>query len=162
MQKFENYLYEIDGKLYWKEARNNSAKIESEAGFIHHSGYRYVKLNDKQTSSHRILWYLRNGFKMPPKGMEIDHINGNRLDNSASNLWIVSSSVNSKNRSKRSDNSSGVAGVGFHKLTGTWWATISINKKRKHLGLFVDWFEAVCARKSAENLNGEYTYRHGK
>lgn len=157
---FNDYFYEKDGKLFWKEARNNSARINEEAGFLHHTGYRYVKLFDFQYGVHRVLWRMR--FGDIPKGMEVDHINGDRLDNSISNLRLVSSSVNSKNRCKRSDNVSGVAGVGFHKLTGKWWAMVSINKKRKHLGLFDSWFEAVCARKSAQAKDGEYTIRHGK
>lgn len=157
---FNDYFYEKDGKLFWKKARNNSVRINEEAGFLHHTGYRYVKLFDFQYGVHRVLWNMR--FGDIPKGMEVDHINGDRLDNSISNLRLVSSSVNSKNRCKRSDNVSGVAGVGFHKLTGKWWAMVSINKKRKHLGLFDSWFEAVCARKSAQAKDGEYTIRHGK
>lgn len=162
MQKFEHYLYEVDSKLFWKEARNNSARIEDEAGFVHHSGYRYVKLNNRQTASHRILWYLRNGLKMPPKGMEIDHIDGNRLNNSPDNLRLVSSSINSKNRSKRSDNKSGVTGVCWHRASRAWQASISIDRKVVYLGIFDYLFEAICARKSAEARNGEYTLRHGK
>lgn len=33
-----------------------------------------------------------------------------------------------------------------------WQARITINGKRRHLGYYFDWFDAVCAYKAAENL----------
>lgn len=81
---------------------------------------------------HRLLM----GF---PQGMEIDHIDGNTLNNQKSNLRICSSRQNKQNRRMTTRNSSGYKGV-FYAIHphNRWRAVISINGKTKHLGHFLD------------------------
>lgn len=50
----------------------------------------------------------------------------------------------------RSDNQSGVRGVQLVKPTGTWRATITIDKKTHHLGYYKDKKDAIEARRKAE------------
>ena len=50
-----------------------------------------------------------------PKGMTIDHINGNTLDNRKSNLRSILEKDNHKNVRKKSTNTSGIRGVSFNK-----------------------------------------------
>lgn len=71
-----------------------------------------------------------------PKGMEIDHINRNKLDNRKCNLRICTKSENRHNVGVRSNSTSGIKGISFHKLTNKWQARIQINKKRITIGLF--------------------------
>ena len=47
-----------------------------------------------------------------------------------------------------------VPGVHFSKDTGKWIAYIKISGKRKHLGCFTDFEDAVLARKKAEYILG--------
>ena len=54
----------------------------------------------------------------------------------------------------KKNNSSGVTGVIWHKRYRKWQAQMKINSLQKHLGSFSDKFEAICARKSAENRFG--------
>lgn len=54
----------------------------------------------------------------------------------------------------------GVTGVHRNKLTGKWEVFINSNRTRHYLGLFNDFFEAVCARKSAEVKHG-FHVNHG-
>ena len=48
-----------------------------------------------------------------PKGMQVDHINGNPLDNRRENLRICTNQQNGMNRGKPKDNTSGYKGVTY-------------------------------------------------
>jgi len=70
------------------------------------------------------------------RGLEIDHINRNGLDNRRCNLRFVSHSVNCFNRRKLTKSSSKYVGVSLNKNTGKWFAYIKHNGKLKHFGSF--------------------------
>ena len=71
-----------------------------------------------------------------PEDMQVDHINGNKLDNRRENLRLCTNAQNCQNQTKRKTNTSGYKGVCFHKKTNKWTAAISVNYKRIYLGLF--------------------------
>jgi hypothetical protein len=96
-----------------------------------------------------------------PKGMVVDHINGNRLDNRKSNLRICTQFQNTKNRFKSRSNKSGYKGVSFFKakypLKKPWVAEIVYNYKRISLGYFYTKEDAAKAyNKKAIELFGEF------
>ena len=71
-------------------------------------------------------------------------------------LWVrkATDKENSTNRKIRTDNTSGVTGVSFHKRSGKWWAfVVNDQKKVVSLGYFTDKNNAIVAR-----LNGEIKY----
>lgn len=70
----------------------------------------------------------------PKNGLQIDHINGNKLDNRRKNLRVVTDQQNKCNRGKISSNTSGYKGVTWRKDRKTWHAQIQINRKVIHLG----------------------------
>jgi len=121
--------------------------------------YRKVRVDGKLQRLHRVLWADANG--PIPAGMQIDHINGDTLDNRLENLRLVTHKDNARNAKRRSDNKSGVTGVHWKKKNQKWTAQIKDNGKQVYLGLHDDWFEAVCARKSAEKRLG-YHVNHGR
>lgn len=85
---------------------------------------------------------------------QIDHLNGNGLDNRRSNLRGVSHSENQRNRCGPQRNStSGVRGVHWDKSNGRWIAAIVVFRKCVHLGCFDTLEEAAAAR-----LRGEQKY----
>ena len=92
------------------------------------------------------------------KGVDVDHINGNRVDNRRTNLRLCSRSNNLKNKTKRRcDNRSGITGVFQHKQTGKWAVQIQVDGKPRHVGLFATLDEAKVARKDIEaKLYGEF------
>lgn len=71
-----------------------------------------------------------------PKGSDIDHINGNRLDNRISNLRICSRRQNIWNSGLKKNNSSGFKGVDFVKSRGLFRARIRTEFGRINLGYF--------------------------
>lgn len=72
----------------------------------------------------------------PP--LTVDHANGNRLDNRASNLRAATRAQQQWNRGKQRNNRSGFKGVSFHTLRRRWRATIRVDGRHVHLGLFDD------------------------
>lgn len=80
------------------------------AGCIHKGrGYGEVKLDGKSYKTHRVIYELH--FGEIPAGIDIDHIDGIRLNNTPSNLRLVRDKQNAQNRVKRYDNTSGTTGV---------------------------------------------------
>jgi hypothetical protein len=90
--------------------------------------------------------------------IEVDHINGNTLDNRrSSNLRICVHKNNGKNRSRSKNNTSGYKGVIWRKDNKKWRASITSNGKKYSLGNFIDKKDAARAyNEAAKQLHGEY------
>ena len=94
-----------------------------------------------------------------PNDMEVDHIDGNRLNNQKSNLRLATSSQNKCNRGPRKDNTSGYKGVSWHKQLSKWTARIKSGKKYKHLGLFIKKVDAALAyNQAAQEIQKEFAF----
>jgi hypothetical protein len=82
-----------------------------------------------------------------PPDMEVDHINGETLDNRRENLRLCTREQNTFNTRRRSNNKSGYKGVSWDSQTKKWRATITFRKKFYDLGRFAEFEDAVKARK---------------
>lgn len=103
------------------------------------------------------ILYLHREITKCPTGMEVDHINGDRLDNRKINLRIVTHADNIKNQKIKSTNSTGYKGVSFYKREKRYVARITNNKKTRILGYFrkaEDAYEAYC--KGSRKHHKEY------
>lgn len=90
------------------------------------------------------------------KGEVVDHIDGNGLNNSRSNLRLATNAENCRNRRKLNrNNKSGFHGVYWHKSNKKWIAEIRINGQSKHLGTF----ETAIAAAIAYNVAAAEHYR---
>ena len=136
----------------------NSMCAGKKAGSKNGRGYLSISIFKKLYKSHRLAFVYMTG-EFPPE--HTDHINRVTDDNRWVNLRAVSNSENQKNARLKSNNTSGVNGVIWHKVEKKWRAVIALNRKGKHLGSFTDKFEAICARKSAERKYG-YHPNHGR
>lgn len=85
---------------------------------------------------------LHRHLMQPPPGTEVDHINGDVLDNRRSNLRVVSGTINSQNLRPRSGGTSAFRGVAWHKAARKWRAYGRLNGRHVHLGLYLDEMEA--------------------
>ena len=121
------------------------------AGTVHSYGYICMGIHGRVYTAHRLVWLYVTG-KWPKE--QIDHINHDRADNRWVNLREATHRENNKNRGMYKTNASGICGVNMDNASGKWKAQINIKGKRKHLCSSDDFFEAVCARKSAENKFG--------
>lgn len=85
-----------------------------------------------------------------PKGMVVDHINRNKLDNRKENLRICTQSQNCFNSKLSKNNKSGFQGVSWLKCANKWHARIMVNRKTIYLGIFSELEDAIKARKQGE------------
>lgn len=126
------------------------------------TSYIVIGLNGKNYKAHRLAWLYVYG-EWPEE--DIDHIDLNTKNNAISNLRLSINKLNHKNRSKYSNNSSGVVGVSFHKKTGKWQAEgqeiVDGKRIRHYLGLFKTLEDAAEARK-AWQVEHDYCENHGK
>jgi hypothetical protein len=135
---------EFSGKFFWKVNRNRvyAGKI---AGTIDKKGYRRIRYFGDSYFAHQLAWFFAFG-KFSDK--QIDHINGNRDDNSIVNLREATCYENSQNQRIKEIHKTGYMGV--IKKGSKFESYITINGKRTFLGLFCDPFDAHIAYKNAK------------
>ena len=97
------------------------------------SGHMKIRINRKKYYAHRLAWLYMTGDW--PK-YDIDHINGNGMDNRWANLRDVPTMVNCQNQKKanRANKSTGL--LGSHKCGRYFTATIQVKGKPIYLGNF--------------------------
>jgi len=93
------------------------------------------------------LVYMHRLLTGAAKGIDVDHKNGNGLDNRKENLRVVTCRQNLQNR--HSSKSSQFPGVSWQKCCGKWKAAIKIKGRSNYLGVFTDEAEAAIAYRVA-------------
>jgi hypothetical protein len=96
---------------------------------------------------HRFLLGLK------PGDPEVDHEDRNPLNNQKTNLRRSTAVLNGHNRDPRgnSNNTSGHRGVTWDRQHNKWRATVSINRRRHHIGRFDELADAVAAIEAWRN-----------
>lgn len=113
------------------------------------NGYVQIRIGKKYVYLHREI--LNN------PASEVDHINGNKLDNRKINLREATRSQNEANKQAYRNNTSGAKGVIKDKRTGKYIARIRHNNKSHHIGCYTTLELAVAAyNKKAKELFGEF------
>jgi len=105
---------------------------------------RTIKVDGKETAQflHRLLMNA-------PSGAQVDHIDGNGLNNTRANLRLCTNAENGRNRRIQTNGSSRFKGVGWHKKDRKWSARIKVNGKLIWLGCFADEMSAAKAYDAA-------------
>lgn len=112
---------------------------------------------NKSFKAHRVIWAISHG-EWPE---EVDHINGNPLDNRLANLRSVDRRENMRNTRVPAHNKSGRMGVYWSKRDERWLAKIKTDRGYKHIGLFSDIEDASRAFEAAKVKYG-YHANHGR
>ena len=143
---YENYEISDHGNI--KNIKTNKMLSPN----IRSTGYYFIELYDNKIrrtkAIHRLVAeaFLEN----PDNKRCVDHIDRNKLNNHISNLRYATDSQNNMNKSRQSNNTSGIVGVYFCKDRNKWRAVIKKDGNPIHLGYFETKEEAIEARSNAE------------
>lgn len=112
--------------------------------------------------AHRLIWKLVTGDD-PGSDFDIDHINGDTLDNRWVNLRLTKH--NMRNKRKLKNNTSGYVGVSYREDSGRYRARLAIDNpdgttRRITIGNY-DTAEAANEALVEYRANHNYTERHG-
>ena len=146
------------GEFNWKEPAPGRP-IGRLAGTLDGDSYRIIRVEGIVYKAHRLSWMRCHN--QDPGEMQVDHINGDGLDNHISNLRLVSNTSNGRNTSISRHNTSGFNGVNREKASGKWRARINVSGKKISLGLFTDKDDAIAARQAANEQYGFHP-NHGR
>jgi len=149
-EKLKELVDYVDGKLIAK-TNSKCRKIGDELSSLTDKGYLKSSVDGKSYRVHRLVFLYHHGY-MP---IQVDHIDGNRINNKIENLRDATSSQNNQNR--KTTSSSGIKGVVWHKQSKKWVASICVNRKSVHLGSFLSIEEAaLVANKARQSAHGEF------
>ncbi len=111
----------------------NHRWLKNADGYVAH----YLRIGKKATCVllHRLV-------VKATKGQQVDHLNGDKLDNRRCNLRITSRTVNQLNSKLPSTNTSGYRGVTWNKRCKKWQSQFNRNGVFEYLGVFDDIKEA--------------------
>lgn len=116
--------------------------IEAGPWHVNKSGYAVHKGRHGSYLMHRFILEA-------PKGLQVDHINGVRLDNRRSNLRLCTPTGNARNRLGNATSAvDGFKGV-FRTMSGRYEAKIGVGTECRHIGNFDTAQEAARAYDSA-------------
>lgn len=166
-------LFDVDvgaGKFV-RRMRQGGSKPGETAGTQRSDGYRSIAIDRKTYLEHKLILLVALGFY--PE--YVDHINGNRADNRAENLRVVTPHINSRNQKMSAANKSGATGVRYRasrKAYEAYWVGQSGKKEFKYFPCARFESESEAMREASryrkamiEQLNAggdSYTDRHGE
>jgi hypothetical protein len=120
-------------------------KLNKYKWHVHKSGYRFYAERNERRGFGRITAKMHREITNAPNDMYVDHIDGDGLNNTRSNLRVCTNAQNQYNSRKPSNNTSGFKGVSWHKRNKKWLARIKVNNKQNNLGYFDSLIEAAQA-----------------
>lgn len=128
---------------------HNVDKVRGVRWFLDGKGYVDSKERGKL---HRYLMRY-------PEDKDVDHRNCKPLDNRECNLRVCTNYQNNLNKGVKSNNTSGMTGLYYHREKKSWRAYINVNHQRIELGYRKDKNAAIKLRKDAEiKYFGEFAY----
>ena len=142
-------------KLYGEESMKRIALTQNKVALVDNADYGWLNqrkwfavkngrcyyagrhLSKSDSASKRIIFMHREIIYVPD-GLEIDHINGNGLDNQRSNLCLCTHRENSRKQRLGRNNKTGFKGVNVDRRISTkpYYAYIWVDNKRIYIGYY--------------------------
>lgn len=129
------------GEFRWR-AKRRRVRVGALAGSFSCGGYWNIRVDGRLHMAHRLAWLYTHG-AWPQN--QIDHVDGDRLNNSLVNLREATGAQNIRNRGPHRNNEAGLKGVSPVRRSGKWRALIRIAGKVVYLGEFASPGEAHSA-----------------
>ena len=127
--KIKSYRILIDKNELWRLRKYKYYPKDRGEGRMYF--WRHVKENGKETTI-----MLHREILNCPKGRQVDHINGNTLDNRKENLRICTNAENRRNCKLSKNSTTGFKGVHWHSGMKKYQARIAVNGRRYSLGFY--------------------------
>ena len=135
-----------------------SKRTKKPVGSVTEKGYLRLRVKAGGFYAHRIIWEMFHG--TIPLNKQVDHIDGDKLNNRIENLRLADNSQNQANTPVRKTNNTGIKGSFFVKKTGKYQSAITWQNTTYYLGNFDTAEEAGEAyRKKAEELHEDFVYQ---
>lgn len=153
--------YTTNGEEYWVD-KEDLPLLKKFCWYYNDKGYLVAKNTLKEELQipydhiylHKLIMggYSKN---IQENSLRVDHkrhppVPEHKIDNRKENLRIVTIEQNNRNKSKQHNNKSGVIGIHWDDKKNGWIAQISVNNKKKHIGIFANKEDAIEARIAAE------------
>jgi len=159
------FMWKARSREWFKSDRSwktwNSRFAGKIAGYVSKNirGYPMLRIGvlGKRYKASRLA-FLWMGLPLPK---QVDHDDGDSLNQRWENLLASNNAENHKNKSMQRNNTSGVSGVCWNKASSKWRAYGMLNGKQHYLGLFNDINDAAAAVSEFYSENG-FTARHGQ
>jgi hypothetical protein len=135
------------GIFRWRQRVARCVRVGDVAGYVHPSGYVFIKVDGTSYPAHRLAWLHVHGRWPNP---HVDHRDGKRGRNALENLRECTVGENGQNLGVYRSNTSGETGV--TRCGGKWRARIDLAGKQRHLGLFANAAEARAAYLAAKGV----------
>ena len=119
-------------------------------------GRRVVSIDGVARKASRLIWIMVTG-EVPS---QVDHKDGDTLNNRLANLRATDHAGNQKNRKVNTNSATGVPGVYVDRRTGRYRAQIGSDGSRVSLGSYGTLDEAKIAREEAQRHYG-FAPEHG-
>lgn len=134
----------------WKWSANVHKRKDGSVGKVYAVRLDRANQNENQVRMHRVILCAADG-------IDVDHIDGDGLNNRRSNLRLATKMQNGRNRFIGANNTSGIKGVYQQKKSGRWIARIKVCGASIYLGSFPDAGQAAAAyAKASAEFHGEF------
>ncbi|WP_367027525.1 HNH endonuclease [Methylococcus sp. ANG] len=132
---FDLLRYDPETGLFTWACVRGGRRPGDPAGRVDGRGYLQISVDGRRYRAHRLARLSIHGI-WPAD--DIDHIDGDRLNNRLTNLRTCTRAENMQNVASSRRRGTGLPGTTYNHRTQKWQAQISSGGRKHHLGYFVD------------------------